>query len=243
MGTAREIGSVDEHLVATSQEHVGEGPLELPEPPERLYLIRVEGPVTPSDPALAAAMDEVYETADRDPNRSHNNPEKKRAAVEGWRELLDEWQAENGHSPKKNAPGLGNCSTDHDPRSRHGGLDPGGSRQPPRLVDDRGRVRARRSCSGSRRGDRSGLADASRQALLSRSLNRCDEVTLDGSAARASGQLCGRTGPSDVIDASTSVAVLEATHRDVDVALLTSDSRDMNVLLSALNISARVIDV
>ena len=85
--------------------------------------------------------------------------------------------------------------------------------------------------------------DASRQALLSRSLNRCDEVTLDGSAARASGPLCGRTGTSDVIDASTAVAVLEATHRDVDVALLTSDSRDMNVLLSALNIRARVIDV
>ena len=85
--------------------------------------------------------------------------------------------------------------------------------------------------------------DASRQALLSRSLNRCDEVTLDGSAARASGQLCGRTDTSDVIDASAAVAVLEASHRDVDVALLTSDSRDMNVLLSAPSIRARVIDV
>ena len=81
--------------------------------------------------------------------------------------------------------------------------------------------------------------DASRQALLSRSLKRCDEVTLDGSAARASGQLCGRTGTSDVIDASTAVAVLEAARRDVDVALLTSDS----LLLSALSIRARVIDV
>ena len=32
----------------------------------------------------------------RDPNRWHNNPEKKREALEGWRELLDEWQAEHG---------------------------------------------------------------------------------------------------------------------------------------------------
>ena len=78
------------------QESVGEEPVELPEPPERLYVIRVKGPVVPSDPDLAAAMEEVYEAADRDPNRWHNNPEKKRAAMEGWRELLDEWQAENG---------------------------------------------------------------------------------------------------------------------------------------------------
>lgn len=85
--------------------------------------------------------------------------------------------------------------------------------------------------------------DASRQALLSRSLNRCDEVTLDGSMARASGQLCGRTGTSDVIDASTAVAVLEATRGDVDVTLLTSDSRDMNVLLSALGIGVRLVSV
>ena len=71
-------------------------PVELPEPPERLYVIRVEGRAEPSDPALAAALEEVYKEADRDPNRWHNNPEKQREALEGWRELLDEWQAENG---------------------------------------------------------------------------------------------------------------------------------------------------
>ena len=71
-------------------------PVDLPEPPERLYVIRVEGPAEPADPALAAALEEVYKEADRDPNRWHNNLEKQREALEGWRELLDEWQAENG---------------------------------------------------------------------------------------------------------------------------------------------------
>ncbi len=96
MDTVQTIGSVDECLDATPQENVGEGLVELPEPPERLYVIRVEGPANPSDRALAAALEEVYEAADRDPNRRRNNPEKQREAQEGWRELLDEWQAENG---------------------------------------------------------------------------------------------------------------------------------------------------
>ena len=80
---------------ATSHRQVRK-PVELPEPPEKLYVIRVEGPPNPSDPALAAALAEVYEEADRDPNRWHNNPEKQREALEGWRELLEEWQSENG---------------------------------------------------------------------------------------------------------------------------------------------------
>ena len=51
----------------------------------------------------------------------------------------------------------------------------------------------------------------SRQALLSRMLKRCEEVVLDGSATRAAGQLCGKAGTADVIDASVAVAVGEAT--------------------------------
>ena len=96
MDTAQAIGSVDECLEATPQENVGEAPVELPEAPERLYVIRVRGPVVPSDPDLAAAMEEVHEAVMRDPNRWHNNPEKKREALEGLGRLLDEWQAENG---------------------------------------------------------------------------------------------------------------------------------------------------
>lgn len=85
--------------------------------------------------------------------------------------------------------------------------------------------------------------DPNRQVALSRSLKRCDEVPLDGSAARASGRLCGRAGTSDLIDASIAVAVANATLRHGDVVLLTSDSRDMKELLSALDADARVVAV
>ena len=85
--------------------------------------------------------------------------------------------------------------------------------------------------------------DPNRQVALSRSLKRCDEVPLDGSAARASGRLCGRAGTSDLIDASIAVAVANATLRHGDVVLLTSDSRDMKDLLAALDADARVVAV
>ena len=85
--------------------------------------------------------------------------------------------------------------------------------------------------------------DPSRQARLSRALRRCDEVDLTGSRARASGQLCGEAGISDVIDASVAVAVAEASRRDPRVSLLTSDSHDLNALLAAVRVGARVIDV
>ncbi len=85
--------------------------------------------------------------------------------------------------------------------------------------------------------------DPNRQVALSRSLKHCDEVPLDGSAARASGRLCGRAGTSDLIDASIAVAVANAALRDGDVVLLTSDSRDMKDLLSALDADARVVAV
>ena len=85
--------------------------------------------------------------------------------------------------------------------------------------------------------------DPNRQVALSRSLKRCDEVPLDGSAARASRRLCGRAGTSDLIDASIAVAVANATLRHGDVVLLTSDSRDMKDLLAALDADARVVAV
>ena len=83
----------------------------------------------------------------------------------------------------------------------------------------------------------------SRQVLLSRMLKRCAEVVLDGSEARASGQLCGKAGTADIIDASVAVAVAEANRRDDDVVLLTSDTRDLSVLLAALSIGARMVSV
>lgn len=62
-------------------------------------------------------------------------------------------------------------------------------------------------------------------------------------AARASGQLCGKAGTADVIDASVAVAVAEANRRDADVVLLTSDTRDLSILLAVLTTGARVVNV
>ena len=80
-------------------------------------------------------------------------------------------------------------------------------------------------------------------ALLSRALKRCEEVALDGSIARSSGQLCGQAGTSDVIDASVAVAVADSNRHDSKVTLLTSDPSDMRSLLSALHTNAEIIKV
>ena len=66
------------------------------EPAEKLYIIRVTPGNGLIDPELAASLEKVYEASKRDPNRWHNNPAKKQAALEGLGKLLDEWEAENG---------------------------------------------------------------------------------------------------------------------------------------------------
>ena len=83
----------------------------------------------------------------------------------------------------------------------------------------------------------------SRQALLSRALKRCEEVDLTGSDARAAGQLCGMAGTSDVIDASVAITVARTACLHDEVVLLTSDARDMSILLSVLSTGARFVDV
>ncbi|MDE0290786.1 MAG: twitching motility protein PilT [bacterium] len=85
--------------------------------------------------------------------------------------------------------------------------------------------------------------DPSRQVLLSRSIKRCDEMPLDGSTARTSGWLCGLTNTADVIDASVAVIVSYAMNRDPQVVLLTSDTRDLQSLLSALDAVPRIVKV
>ena len=85
--------------------------------------------------------------------------------------------------------------------------------------------------------------DPGRQAVLSRTLKRCEEVALDGSTARAAGRLCGWTDTTDVIDASIAIAVADSRNRGDRIVLITSDSRDMRVLLSALDSSADLIEV
>jgi hypothetical protein len=70
--------------------------------------------------------------------------------------------------------------------------------------------------------------DGARQARLAgflRTSNGPELVPLDGRAARSAGELCGRAGTADVIDASV---VLCARVRGHDV--VTSDPRDIHRL-------------
>ena len=76
--------------------------------------------------------------------------------------------------------------------------------------------------------------DGRRQARLVRLL-RLDDVTvsdLDEVAAKASGELCGRTATSDVIDASVVVCALAQGGRTV----LTSDPADISRLDPRLDV-------
>ncbi len=81
--------------------------------------------------------------------------------------------------------------------------------------------------------------DGSRPALLSRALRHCDEVPLDGSIARAAGLLCGRTGTSDVIDATVALAAT-AFDRAGEVTVVTTDPNDIRRLTEALGVDVRL---
>ncbi|MGH9155245.1 MAG: PIN domain-containing protein [Acidimicrobiales bacterium] len=69
--------------------------------------------------------------------------------------------------------------------------------------------------------------DGRRQARLARLLGSplCEVVALDDHLARASGQLCGGAGTSDIVDASV---VVLARRRDLSV--VTSDAADLSRL-------------
>lgn len=67
-----------------------------------------------------------------------------------------------------------------------------------------------------------------RQAVLARFLNAAGPVVVvdwDGPAARAVGVLCGRTGTSDVVDASVALCARERDH-----LVVTSDPADLAAL-------------
>ncbi len=74
--------------------------------------------------------------------------------------------------------------------------------------------------------------DGSRQAMLARFIRGADIVELvdwDAPGALAAGVLCGRTGTSDVIDASVAICAQERGH-----AVMTSDPDDLAALHSGL---------
>ena len=63
---------------------------------DELYVMHITFEGEPMDEQLAAALREVNEVSAKDPERWHNNPAKKRKALEGLGRVLAEWQEENG---------------------------------------------------------------------------------------------------------------------------------------------------
>ncbi|MGH3935450.1 MAG: PIN domain-containing protein [Pseudonocardiaceae bacterium] len=78
--------------------------------------------------------------------------------------------------------------------------------------------------------------DGARQAVLARFLNAADRVEIvewDAATARAAGVLCGRTGASDVVDASVALCARERDHH-----VVTSDPEDFGILDAHLSVIA-----
>ena len=84
--------------------------------------------------------------------------------------------------------------------------------------------------------------DGSRQVLLVRALAHCDEIPLDGVDARNSGELCGRAGSTDVIDASVVVTASRLAARD-SVAVVTSDPDDIGQLAATIDTPITLVRV
>lgn len=77
-----------------------------------------------------------------------------------------------------------------------------------------------------------------KQAQLRRLLRGCDVVELDEEDAHAAGELLGRAGSSDVVDA---VVAQAAIARTADIA--TGDRADIQRLLDAAGSEVRIIKV
>lgn len=75
-----------------------------------------------------------------------------------------------------------------------------------------------------------------RQALLARALRYVDRVSFDEEAA-AAGELCGRAGTADVVDASVALV----TARPGVTHLYSSDHEDLEHLLGVLRAKRRII--
>ncbi|MBV9143355.1 MAG: hypothetical protein JO115_20965 [Pseudonocardiales bacterium] len=76
--------------------------------------------------------------------------------------------------------------------------------------------------------------DGARQAVLARFLNAKGGVEIvewDATTARATGVLCGRTGTSDVVDASVVLCARERNHH-----VVTSDPEDFVALDTQLSV-------
>jgi PIN domain len=82
------------------------------------------------------------------------------------------------------------------------------------------------------------VSRSARQAQLRRLLRGCDVVAFDEREAHAAGELLGRAGSADIVDAS--VVVLA---RRTSAAIVTSDRPDIAKLLDAAGIRTKLVDV
>ena len=144
----------------------------------KLYAIVVTGTNGEMDADLAAAMEEVHEASLSNPDNFYNNPQKHREALEGLGLLLAEWQEENGAFTDEELEAAMTIVL----------VDTGAL-----IAVDRGRrdllsrlqtafengdlIRAPAGVIGQV------WRDGGRQTLLSRALNRCEEIPLDGRTA------------------------------------------------------------
>lgn len=62
----------------------------------KLYALRITGLNGEVDPELAAALEKVCEASRSNPDNFFNNGARHEEALEGLRQLLAEWQEENG---------------------------------------------------------------------------------------------------------------------------------------------------
>lgn len=76
----------------------------------------------------------------------------------------------------------------------------------------------------------------SSQARLSRALRLVDELPLSTSACRSAGELCGRAGTADVVDALV-VVLADRLGRDI----VTGDPDDIGRLVAAASSRSRVL--
>jgi predicted nucleic acid-binding protein len=76
------------------------------------------------------------------------------------------------------------------------------------------------------------------QVQLRRLLRGCDVVSLTEQQAHAAGQLLGRTGTNDVVD-----AVVARTAAELGADVVTGDRADIRRLIEAGGASSQIIDI
>jgi hypothetical protein len=85
-------------------------------------------------------------------------------------------------------------------------------------------------------------SEGASQPLLARALTHCDEIALDGPAARAAGVMARTTGITDVLDASVAVTIAAAA-RTGEVVVVTDNAKQVERLLQFTDADPTIIEV